>query len=289
MSDSLRVKLAKSKVEPAPDHHWPHWAECVAAIRAGWRMPEPRFPILISANSPISSPEKLQELADLPSVPEVLTTTKMSRFTRSDNVDDGTDTDTVQICHVSYHQQCLITQRTEYDDLCVWFEDMKRITLVILMIKPEAIAASKTSSTPGRSQVEAADKAGSTMPEVRFPIVIGADGPISSPEKLQELADLPSVPEVSWTVQTCIHLDDDEYGIGEGGLQICHVNYDGLLKIRERTESEYLHVWFQNTQRRALLILSIKLEGKAASETASISTQPAAEVYNEDDGVENAV
>jgi len=126
---------------------WPQevWTAAVAAYKSGWRMPEKRFPIIISADNPVSTPEKLRELADLPSVPEISNTTKTSPF--SDGVDEGTEPEKVQICDVNWSQLVKIEERTEWDEICVWFQNTKRMALVVLSLKVKEQAGSKITQT----------------------------------------------------------------------------------------------------------------------------------------------
>ncbi|KAI1780996.1 hypothetical protein F4818DRAFT_397454 [Hypoxylon cercidicola] len=131
MSEDLRVKLGKSKVESQrnpqrdPRDSWnpEAWAVAVKALRAGWRPAEPQFPVVIDGDGALDGPEKLQKLADLPSVPEVSTTRVAEHFIDYDE-DGAQNADEIQIADVTRHQLLLLEKRTEPDmSIMVWFPD----------------------------------------------------------------------------------------------------------------------------------------------------------------------
>ncbi|XXG97194.1 hypothetical protein Hte_003489 [Hypoxylon texense] len=124
MPENLRVKLGKPKVESQsePDSPWAPgvWSAALEAYRAGRRAPEPRFPVVINNGGegrPLDSPEKLQKLADLPSVPE-------ASKTRATDLFGAYDGEEVYIADVTWHQLLLLEKRTEQDEKgIVWFPD----------------------------------------------------------------------------------------------------------------------------------------------------------------------
>ncbi|RYP78146.1 hypothetical protein DL769_003227 [Monosporascus sp. CRB-8-3] len=125
MTEDLRVKLGRSQVESLQqgDPHARFKPEnmiaAIEAFKAGDRRPEPRFPVVINSpggDGPLDSPEKLQKLADLPSVPEV----SKSRIT---DFMGGYDGDEVQIADVTWEQLLLLEERTEREEIMVWFPD----------------------------------------------------------------------------------------------------------------------------------------------------------------------
>ncbi|RYO76142.1 hypothetical protein DL766_002760 [Monosporascus sp. MC13-8B] len=127
MTKDLRVKLGKSQVEPLQqgDPHVPWkpevWNAAIEAFKAGKRRPEPRFPVVINrpgGDGPLDSPEKLQKLADLPCVPGV----SKSRITE---LMGGYDGDEVEIADITWEQLLLLEERTEREEILVWFPDAK--------------------------------------------------------------------------------------------------------------------------------------------------------------------
>ena len=80
----------------------------------------------------------------------------------------------------------------------------------------EADKARKRKSPPwSREAWQAAARAPVVQPERRFPIIITA-GPFSTPQKLQEVAGLPSLPDVQTATRASFSDDDDEE---EGGSE----------------------------------------------------------------------
>lgn len=85
VEEDLRKSLAKANVErqqrltdqdsrsPLEDPRI--WEAAREKMRSGWTRPEPRFYIIISSNTLISTPEKLQQLAKMTSPPKVIDTT----------------------------------------------------------------------------------------------------------------------------------------------------------------------------------------------------------------------
>ncbi|RDL31415.1 uncharacterized protein BP5553_09624 [Venustampulla echinocandica] len=153
MADDLRIALGKSKIDTSQHStRWPFWAEAVAAYQSGWRMPEKRAPVVISPDGPVSTPEKLQELAELPSVPEVVGTTKTTLRARDSDADRSKDTEKVQICEVNWEQLDRINERAECEEIYVWFEDAQRAAVVILSLKaPEHAVSEITGPSPNPS------------------------------------------------------------------------------------------------------------------------------------------
>ncbi len=71
---ALEQKLAKRKEDPWGDGTL--WAQALRDLERGTfkRQPPPRFPVIITPDSPISSAEKLQQLTESESLPEVFET-----------------------------------------------------------------------------------------------------------------------------------------------------------------------------------------------------------------------
>lgn len=129
----------------------------------------------------------------------------------------------------------------------------------------------------------AAYLAGVVEPEKRFPVIItsGSTGPpFTTRQKLQEVAGLPSLPEVQWTTVTSIldeeQEEEDEEGKKQGRrgtttdskstkktkkperVQYCHVNWKQLVRVKDHSDGEDVMVWFQECKRYAWLARSLK-------------------------------
>jgi len=140
MSEDLRVKLAKSKVDqdnrnfPKIPHsrNFPpeRWEKAREAYSNGYKTPEKRFPIIIRAENPLSSAEKLKELGDLPSVPEILKTATVCLVDFDEFVPEE-----VHICDISWEQLRTIQDRAETERSWVWFKDSKKVAWTVVSLK----------------------------------------------------------------------------------------------------------------------------------------------------------
>lgn len=161
MSDNLRVKLGKSTVENKQKSDFPWhgvWAEAMAAYNTGWTKPEGRMPIIIGPGTPIPTPEKLQELADLPSVPKVTETTKTYPY--SDKFVEELESQKVLICDISLSEFYEFRERVEYDraNICVWFENGKRYAVEVLSVKGEEGKKEEKGQNEEREEREEKDR-----------------------------------------------------------------------------------------------------------------------------------
>ncbi|KAJ8107695.1 hypothetical protein ONZ43_g6652 [Nemania bipapillata] len=142
MAKDLRITLGKSQIESKNqgDPHFPWkpgtWEAAMEAYRAGIRVPEPRQFIVISSDSLIDSPEKLQKLADLPSVPEVIETNEAFEFPESTG-------DTVRVSGLLWDEFTGLRDRTELRQILVWMphwrkkELHRRAAYIVTSVKEE--------------------------------------------------------------------------------------------------------------------------------------------------------
>jgi len=157
MPDDLRIQLGKSRheAEARPQQRispWPQhvWAAARAAYISGRRPPERRFPVIMSEDSPASTPEKLQELIDLGEAPRMISTSK----TTLHRTEDEHNGEAVQICDIGDAQLTLLEKRAEVKqyDIVVWFHGKKRGAVVIVSLKEEReespIASKTTDGIP---------------------------------------------------------------------------------------------------------------------------------------------
>ncbi|KAG8163842.1 hypothetical protein KVR01_005760 [Diaporthe batatas] len=82
--EDLRKNMAKANLEKqraanqdsrSPLEDPKIWEAARKAFNSGWRQPEPRFYVIISPDSLVSTPEKLQQIAKMTSPPKVINTT----------------------------------------------------------------------------------------------------------------------------------------------------------------------------------------------------------------------
>ncbi|KAK3297110.1 uncharacterized protein B0H64DRAFT_391364 [Chaetomium fimeti] len=104
--------------------------------------------------------------------------------------------------------------------------------------------------------------------EVRIPVVLSPDGPVPSPEALQRLVGIESLPEV---LETTLTTWDSSKNGGLGGstvtaARICHVNYSEKKRLENRAEVEYdatgkYEVIFRGKKRCPMVVKSLKKGG----------------------------
>ncbi|KAK4234539.1 hypothetical protein C8A03DRAFT_18580 [Achaetomium macrosporum] len=114
-----------------------------------------------------------------------------------------------------------------------------------------------------------------TRGPIRFPIILATDSPVFSAEKLQQLAELPSLPEV-------IEADRLEcYGPEEkvvGRAKFCHVSFEELKRIKNKAElldgmEHNILVMFNGAPRYARVVKSLKEGIALGGENASRKDQ----------------
>lgn len=119
------------------------------AFKDGWRKPEPRFPVILSPNGPVSTPEKLQELAGFGAVPEVKHTTKTYPY--GDQYVESYESQKVQICDLSWKDLMKIEESAVCESIStvVWFEGKKRADWIVVSLKEKnRQTGSESAQTP---------------------------------------------------------------------------------------------------------------------------------------------
>ncbi|KAI1310775.1 hypothetical protein F5Y03DRAFT_392222 [Xylaria venustula] len=150
MAEDLRVKLGKSQMNSRNqgDPHVPWkpeaWDTAIRAWNAGIRTPEPRFPVVIRNDSPVDSPEKLQKLAGLATVPAIFNTKIVDLLTGT----VGTD---VRVADITWEELEILRERTESETICVLFPSgrtkklVHRDAWIVKSVKRRSASPSNTS------------------------------------------------------------------------------------------------------------------------------------------------
>lgn len=149
-SEDLRKSLAKAKVEAEISRqrleekkqrydeydreksleNWKNWDAALEAYASGWRKPEPRFYIVISPESPVSTPEKLQEIAKMTSAPKVVDTIYTGLHgddPKAAQMQEDGKPQKVQVGAISWEELKEIRSKTVYNmNLYVWIEGQVR-------------------------------------------------------------------------------------------------------------------------------------------------------------------
>lgn len=129
MSDDLRVRFAKFEAdkklkEQRPSAPWSPeaWEATRKAYMSGWRPLDEPHPVVISPNSLVTSPERLQELLHLETTP------KAYKTTTTELGDPGEDfqPQEVEICEIKKWQAWSFQHKTEGERFTVWFHGEKR-------------------------------------------------------------------------------------------------------------------------------------------------------------------
>jgi hypothetical protein len=96
-------------------------------------------------------------------------------------------------------------------------------------------------------------------PPIRHPVLLTANGPISSASDLQKLAEMESPPEAIETIQVDIH------GQEIRKVTICHVSHDERQRMEEKADvahgiEEHLTVMFEGGRRFACTVKALKAQ-----------------------------
>ncbi|KAJ9293934.1 hypothetical protein DTO271G3_7310 [Paecilomyces variotii] len=101
-----------------------------------------------------------------------------------------------------------------------------------------------------KAAAEAA-RAGILAPEPRFPILITD---FMTPQKVQEIVGLESLPEVKWTTRSALEGEEPHLSHLPNELQYCAVTgFDQRQRIKEASTGENVMVRFEGTDRFAWL------------------------------------
>lgn len=135
-TEDLRKSLAKSKAEklrgldndrPTTNHNFKNWDKALEAFGNGWRMPRPRYHVVISPNSLVSTPQTLQDIAGITAPPRIINTTYTTMDGGRDDAHIQADgkPEEVQVGEVSWRELVEITNKTECDHWLFVFVDGK--------------------------------------------------------------------------------------------------------------------------------------------------------------------
>lgn len=135
-TEDLRKSLGQSKNKPllglendraTTDKNFKNWNKALEAFALGWRRPKLYYPVIISPNSPVSTPQKLQKMAGMTTPPRVFNTTYTTMNGGLDDAhlqEDGKPKE-VQAGEVSWRELVEIKNKTECDDWLFVFVDGK--------------------------------------------------------------------------------------------------------------------------------------------------------------------
>lgn len=131
-ADIERQRIEEKKQRYAEYHrakaleNWKNWDAALEAYASGWRPPEPRFCVVISPESPVSTPEKLQEIAKMTSAPKLVDTTYTSLnggSPKAAQIQQDGQPQKVRVGEVSWEELKEIMSKTVCDRwLFVWIE-----------------------------------------------------------------------------------------------------------------------------------------------------------------------
>lgn len=131
-----RLKNDRAKT----NKNFENWDKALEAFALGWRKPKTYFPVVISPNSPVSTPQKLQELAGMTAPPEVINTTytTMDGGLDSAHLQADGQAEEVQVGQVGWHELVKVTTNAECDDwLFVYVGDKIRAATMVKSFKAD--------------------------------------------------------------------------------------------------------------------------------------------------------
>lgn len=143
METPLKWKRQKysTKEDPKDEDRRKRWKAAIEAYSSNTPIPETLFPVVVKAGTSIPTPEKLQEIAKLPAVPEVCKT-KITDLWSSNEYTEETKGEETYISAISYNQISHINATFEVEKIVVWFNKEKRFAVVALGPKLEKVAES---------------------------------------------------------------------------------------------------------------------------------------------------
>ncbi|KAK7704677.1 hypothetical protein SLS64_008441 [Diaporthe eres] len=130
-TEDLHKDLADSEVKelgndrPTTNHNFKNWDKALEAFANGWRMPRPRYQIIISPNSLVSTPQELQDIAGMTAPPKIIDTTYTTLDGKRDDAHVQADgkPEEVQVGEVSWLELVEIRNKTDCDHwLFVWID-----------------------------------------------------------------------------------------------------------------------------------------------------------------------
>lgn len=158
-NEDLRKSLGKAKIEAArerqrfeklkdlveeqerasPLRNPKIWQDAREAWANGYKHPEPRFYVVVSPPSPVSTPEKLQEVAKMAAAPKLFDTTYAGLGGRKLNAaqlqEDG-NPQKVRVGEVSWEELLEVQRQTVFTKfLCVWINGKVRGATMVKWFK----------------------------------------------------------------------------------------------------------------------------------------------------------
>lgn len=107
-------------------------------------------------------------------------------------------------------------------------------------------------------------------PKSFFAVVISPKSPISTPEKLQEIAELEAIPQVFETIFTTLFGDLDERHVDEHGqpekVNVAEISPQQLRTLRSKTEYDFSSYIQKDGQTRGVTIVTSLTKTKEHSE-----------------------
>lgn len=254
--------------------------------------PQPRYcPILLSPSGPVSTAQQIKDLAGLASLPET------EELVQIDS--DGADRGTVTVCRLTAEELARLektvdTRWSGKGNPVALLEGLRVYTIVVVGMKEGALEEGGdgdgeggiTYNIPWRRPVEDSGDESDDDPwapgvwqqatrdmlagtfrsreGALFPVLLEEDGFLSTPEHLQYLADLPSVPRVFETDRL-----DWRSGDKVGSATICTITWDEKRRMDDKVEVRFglafrVYVLFEGAKRAPLMV-----RGPKTADTAS--------------------
>ncbi|KAF3896061.1 hypothetical protein GTR04_1151 [Trichophyton interdigitale] len=244
--------LAKAKFErdkaQKGDDNWKvaRWQAYWEDVRKG-AVKRMVYLVLITKSGPISSPEKLQEIAGLTSPPEVYKTVKMKDFDQEPPAEPREE-EKVQYCTVGNLRA--IRAMTYGVHQSVWFRNGPLGAWLAYSLKAD--------DRQWEDFREACRTGAIPYTNGTYSIVISNGGPFTSPEKLQEILGLPAPPELKEAARAELSEDIQPWPKEGDIMQYCDVDLCYLDKVEEVSEGEDILIWANREKRCGWLAHSVK-------------------------------
>ncbi|KAF3479658.1 uncharacterized protein GIQ15_06634 [Arthroderma uncinatum] len=242
-----RYEASKASEKEARLAKWGEAWEALRRDRRNGTVKKLWTPILITSSGPFTSPEKVQEVLKLPSTPKMGSAPTASLFEEESIAAEREDR--VQYCEVETDHRYTIMRQSYGEMVMIWFHGGRRNAWLAYGLKTET-----------ECQWEAFRKASRTgeLKEKLYPIIINTTGPLTSPQKIQELIGLSSPPEVKDTTMGRISELEHESQKEEYKVQYCMIDFEHLSLIEAQTEGEDVVIWIDGRRRCTWLAHSMK-------------------------------
>ncbi|KAK2872130.1 hypothetical protein FQN49_002540 [Arthroderma sp. PD_2] len=223
------------------------------ARRNGTLSPGPLRPVIITNSGPFTSPQKVQEVANLPSVPEVKWA-NIATYRVFDESQEPREKDKVQYCMLTLEQVAQIEEYSHGEEVTLWLDGNRRSAW---------LGYSKAENICQWEALREACRNGMLRGQ-SYPVIVPGPGPLISPQKEQKIINFLTPPylEVRETSRAKWFEAQLAEPREQDKLHFYEVDTDQLSTIEARYPGEDVMVWIKGQRRCAWLPDAVKVENE---------------------------